>query len=315
MGRSATSELQDCIEDGQTTEEGGVTVKIDGKEFHLGYSRLAAYIDCPKAYELSYVKGIRTEGTPVMRRGTALHNVFEDMLKWKAGYETLMPMDKAKLSVVKHCKELKVCDSATKEVNAAVEYFYEKLYGDLTPALLLDTAPDKETPIEGSFKIVRGGVEIQGRIDFAAEYRKGQTICTGIKAQHEGGVIHDWKFSNKPWDEDRITHSVQPMIYQWAGIDWFEPNFGIPYLGFQYDVFNVWPEVQIQTVYIPRLDKKASDWWEHQVEKFAKAIRSGVFPATPSSSVCKWCNHRAHCKPTIYTVHIGFVKSSDGVDF
>jgi len=315
MARSSTTELQDTIEDGQTTEEGGVTVKIDGKEFHLGYSRLASYMECPHSYEFSYVKGIRTEGTPVMRRGTALHNTFEDMLKWKAGYETLMSMDRSKESVAKHCKELKICPSAAKEVYAAMEYFYEVLYPCLTPALLLDTAPSKETPIEGEFKIVRGGVEITGRIDFAAEYKKGQIICTGVCAPHEGGVIHDWKFSNRPWDEDRITHSVQPMIYQWAGIDWFEPNFGIPYLGFQYDIFNVWPEVQIQTVYIPRLDPKASDWWEHQVEQFAKAIRSGIFPANPSSSVCKWCNHKSRCKPTIYAVHIGFIKTSDGVDY
>ena len=85
-------------------------------------------------------------------------------------------------------------------------YFYEHMYFKLTPAMLLDTADPKETPIEGEFKIFRGGVEITGRIDFAAE--------TPL-----GGVIHDWKFSNKPWQEDRITHSVQPVIYQWAGED------------------------------------------------------------------------------------------------
>ncbi len=309
MARQSITELQDTIEDGQTVEEGGVTVKVDDKEFHIGYSRLSRFMECPAAYAFTYVDGHRTEGSPVMRRGTALHNTFEDMMVYKAGWEKLMPLEKAEARVLHHCTENRVCKSATEEVLSAMRYFYEHVYPKLSPAILLETAGPKETPIEGEFKIFRGGVEITGRIDFAAEYQAGEAITQTVKAPHAGGVIHDWKFSNKPWEVDRVTHSVQPMIYQWAGEDWFEPNFGIPYLGFQYDIFNVWPDTQIQTVYIERLDKKASDWWERQVEQFAKAIRSGIFPANPSSNVCKWCDHKARCKPAIYKVDINFIRA------
>lgn len=304
--------MQDTLEDGQTLAEGGLIVKVDDQEFHLGYSRLSSYMECPMSYKYTYVDGRRSEGSPVMRRGTAFHNTLEDMLKYKAGWGKLMPIDKAEARARHHCTENRVCPSATEEVIKSMRFFYDQLYHKLTPAMLLETAGENESAIEGEFKIYRGGVEITGRIDFASEVVKGAALTKALVAEHAGGIIHDWKFSNKPWEKDRVTHSVQPMIYQWAGEDWFEPNFGIPYLGFQYDIFNVWPDSQIQTVYIPRLDKKASDWWERQIEAFAKAIRTSIFPANPSDNVCKWCNHRAVCKPAIYQVEIDFIRA--GID-
>ena len=185
MGRQAIAELQDTLEDGQTLEEGGVTVKVDDKSFHLGYSRLSKFMECPAAFDFTYNQGHRTEGSPVMRRGTALHNTFEDMMKYKAGWEKPMPLDKAITRVHHHCTENRVCKSATEEVLSAMNYFYEHMYSKLTPAMLLDTADPKETPIEGEFKIVRGGVEITGRIDFAAELKKGDTICKGAVAAED----------------------------------------------------------------------------------------------------------------------------------
>ena len=274
-----------------------VKIEVAGSSFHLGYSRLHNAMTCMRQYKYAYIDKIRTAGSPVMRRGTALHNVFEDMFRYKSGYQKLMPIDKAHDRVEVRGAEQKLPPSMIKELHSAMEIYYEKMYGVLEPALMLDG--ETADPIEGEFSFVRGGVKVTGRIDLATE-------------NSEGFIIHDYKFSNNPWKEDRITHSVQPIIYQWAAIDIFEKAFGIPYLGFQYDVINVWPEQVIQTIWIPRMEESKSKWWEQLLADWGEVIQAGVFPANPSTENCKWCDYRGkHCKPALFSPEITMLKSCD----
>lgn len=254
----------------------------DGEKFHLGYSRLTKYAECPRAYKYSYVDKLRREAGVPLRRGTAYHNTVELMLKYKVKWGKLMDVARCdKIAVIKAGEE-NLTESETLKVVEAVRYYHSTMYHHHQPLA-----------VEEEFDIKRGGVRLTGRIDLI----------------ETTGRISDHKFSYDTWAESRAKYGVQPIIYQWSGIDIFEPKYKIEfpdlkwrYTGFEYCIIRLFPHPKIQRIEIPLVKQEASDWWEEQIFEWCKSIRRGYFPAYPHEKTCGFCDFKDLCKPTVYKI-------------
>lgn len=246
-------------------------------DFHLGYSRISSYQECPRKYYYSYIEGIRTPGSTAMRRGTAYHEVVEELLKYKMGHKgKLLNGDKADQLAVKAGKAQELSESEIYRVIDATRFYHNALY-----------PLHKPLAIEESFETVRGGVALTGRIDLIDE---------------EGWVI-DHKFSYDTWSDARAKSGCQPMVYQWAALDAYEKKFpGWEFKGFQYNIIKLFPVPKIQRITVPKLSEAASAWWENEVRIIALGIAKGHFPATASEDHCKWCGHKELCGPVMYDI-------------
>jgi hypothetical protein len=260
-----------------------------GESFHLGYSRLSTFLQCPKQFKYSYIDKIREPGGIPMRRGQAYHASLETLLKWKIeNEEDPYKLTRAEKLAIRCAKAEQLTDSEVYRVIDAVRFYYTELYPFHKPVA-----------VEQDFKIVRGGVEITGRVDIIERM----------------GVIGDHKFSYDTWADSRARYGCQPIIYQWAGIDCFEPRYPEwKYQSFKYYILKLFPNPLIQVIEVPKISQAASDWWEDQIYEIAKTIRRGYFPATPSDKVCSYCAHKKRCNPVIYKIkkhNIGEPESED----
>ena len=260
---------------------------VDDQEFHLGYSRIASYQTCPRQFYYSYIEGHRSKPNVAMRRGTAYHNTLEEMLKHKMKFGSDMHPDVADRVALKHGKAEDLSQAEIYKVIDAVRFYYSEMY-----------ERHKPLAVEESFEIVRGGVKITGRIDLV----------------ETTGVITDHKFSYDTWAESRARFGVQPIIYQWAGIDYISPKYNVAYSGFSYNIIRLWPSPLMQVIHIPKIEQSHSDWWEEQVAHIASSIRSGSFPANPSDKICGFCSHKELCRPCIYDIQITKLGLQDELD-
>lgn len=250
-------------------------------------------MDCAAKFKFNYIDGIRTPGGAPMRRGTAYHNVLECMLQYKIDtHGELMDKDKADRLAVKEGKKQKLTDIQIYQVIDAVRFYYDELYPKHRPI-----------SVEDKFEITRAGIKITGRIDLI----------------EDDGYITDHKFSYDIWAEDRARLGSQPIVYQWAGDDWMEQKYGIPYKGFKYNIIRLWPSPMIQTITIDRIPEEDSLWWEQQLVNIMGAMRSGYYPARVTiknkDEVCKYCDYKKLCKPATYKVQMANTSDTtyDGV--
>jgi len=253
----------------------GIKMKMpDGREFHVGYSRLSSFFQCPKSFKYTYIDKIRSEGGVPVRRGQAYHNALEKMLQFKQDTGDLLDLRRCEKLAIRSAKAEQLAENDILKVVDAVRFYYGNKYDIHMPVA-----------VERDFKIVRGGVEITGRIDLI----------------EEDGYITDHKFSYDTWADARAKYGCQPMIYQWAAIDQFEHEFpGWKYKGFKYNILRLFPSPLIQEITIKKLKQAQSDWWEEQIFEAARIIRRGYFPAIPSDKNCQYCDHKQLCKPTVY---------------
>lgn len=260
-----------------------------GEEFHLGYSRISKFVDCPLQFKYSYVDKIRSPGGVPQRRGQAYHGSVETLLQWKIDNPSIhYSLKRAEKLAIRQGKENNLTDAEVYRVIDAVRYYHAVLY-----------PLHKPMAVERDFKIVRGGVTLTGRVDLL-EWQ---------------GIITDHKFSYDTWAESRAKYGCQPIIYQWAALDVFEKEFPAwEYAGFEYNVIRLYPNPRIQRIEIPRLSQAKSDWWEDQIHEYAKTIRRGYFPATPSDKVCTFCDHKKLCKPVIYNVKMSNIGEDTDID-
>jgi CRISPR/Cas system-associated exonuclease Cas4 (RecB family) len=262
----------------------GVHLKLpNGEEYHVGYSRLSAFFKCPRSFQYTYIDKIRAPGGLAVRRGQAYHGSLEFMLQWKIDHDgDLLAKSRCDKLAIRNAKAENLPDNEIYKVIDAVRFYWNNLYQQHRPL-----------SVEKDFKIVRGGVEITGRIDLLEEViKKKQTMFD----------VTDHKFSYDVWADSRAKYGCQPIIYQWAALDVFEPELGIPYHGFQYNICRLFPHPVIQRIEIPRVSQAESDWWEDQIYEAAKIIRRRYFPAIPSDKNCGFCDHKELCQPTIYKI-------------
>ena len=262
-----------------TVANAGLTAHIDGQEFHLGYSRIACFDGCPKAYKYGYVDGIRTPGGIPMRRGTAYHAVLEALLQYKMANDgELMALDAADKIAVKCAKKEGLTPSEIYKVIDAARFYHSEMYAKNSPIA-----------VEQDFTIYRGGVKLTGRIDLV---------------ETTGRVI-DFKFSYDKWAEPRAKFGSQPIVYQWAGLDYLPKKFkNWHYTGFGYQIIRLWPSPLIQEIDIDMIPQWESDWYEEQIAQIAGCIKAGLFPARPSDKGCSWCGHKELCQPAIWNIRM-----------
>jgi hypothetical protein len=258
---------------------GGVTIKTPGGyTFHLGYSRIAAYLSCPLKYKFTYIDNIPYKTGAPLLRGTAYHAVVEKLLKYKTKYDgDMAEWEEVHPYALKQAGIVGLNPTDTKRLLEACQFYHSEMYPKHKPLV-----------VEEAFTIVRGGVELTGRIDLI----------------ETSGKIIDHKFSYDIWAEPRAKYGVQPMIYQWAGLDAIKPKFNVDYGGFAYNIIKTYPAPVIQVINIPVISQAMSDWWEDQVASVAKAIDAGIFFAKPSAEECKWCSYTKHCNPAVYKIEI-----------
>ncbi len=257
--------------------------------FHLGYSRISKYQECPRQYYYSYVEKIPYKASTAIRRGQAYHGVVEELLKFKMEHEgkLLDPMKADKLAV-KMGKKEELTDSEIYRVIDAVRFYYSELYPKHRPIA-----------VEEPFEMVRGGVPFTGRIDL-------------IDA--EGWVI-DHKFSYDTWSEQRSRFGCQPIVYQWAALDAYEKKFpDWKFKGFQYNIIRLYPSPKIQRITVPYMGQDKSDWWENEVAIIAKGILTEHFPSTPGEKKCQWCSYKKLCNPVIYDIEVDTLAGKSDVN-
>lgn len=260
--------------------DGVALTKRDGSEFHVGYSRISKFAECPKSFKYAYVDKIRRKAGVPLRKGQAYHGSVETMLQWKIDNGELYSLERAEKLAIRESKKEELTDAEIYKVIDAVRYYWQTMYPIHDPML-----------VEKDFSICRGGVTITGRIDLI----------------ENNGVVVDHKFSADAWAIVRAKYGCQPIIYQWAAIDQLQKEFpGWTYKHFEYNVIKLYPHPKIQIIQIPPLTQDQSDWWEEQIYEYAKTIRRGYFPAKPGDKVCTFCDYKDLCKPAIYAPKLTF---------
>lgn len=260
-----------------------LTITIEGKEFHLGYSRLDKFMGCPSNYKRTYVDGVRKPGGVPARRGQAYHGTLEGLLNYKINRDgDLYPWPKTEKFALKNAANEKLSDAESHRVVEAVKFYYVEHYPKHQPV-----------SVEDSFDFTKNGIRYTGRIDLLNILEPKVLEIT------------DHKFSYDTWADERAHYGVQPIIYQWA---WEEelrhrfPNFS--YGGFAYNIIRLFPTPLIQTIRIEPVNQEQSAWWEEQITTMAKIMVLGLYPAFPNAKACKWCDHKKECKPCKYKLAI-----------
>lgn len=263
----------------------------DGESFHVGYSRLSKFFQCPKQFKYSYVDKLRMQPGLPLRRGQAYHGALETMLKWKLEHDELYPECKVNVLAMRQAVANNLTDSEVQKVVDAVTFYYHYQYPRHRPMA-----------VERDFSIVRGGVTITGRIDLIERRkRQGKRFFD----------VTDHKFSYDTWVDSRAKYGCQPIIYQWAALDQFEAELELPYGGFSYNIIRLFPHPLIQKIRIKRLKQEASDWWEEQIFEASRIIRRGYFPAIPTDKGCQFCDYKSLCKPAIYRLEKSLIGLPD----
>jgi RecB family exonuclease len=289
MPRKTASQPLPTVDPIEPASEPGVTVTVEGKEFHLGYSRIAKYMECPKAYKFSYIDKLSFAPGEPIRKGLAYHAVVEALLDYKVKRGKLYKLANTLKYAEERATVYKLTKSGTASLISAVAFYHATLYAEHDPVAYERQNADGETEIhswqEKDFEIHRGGVKLTGRIDLIEN-------C---------GRIIDHKFSFDIWNVERAKYGVQPMVYQWAAQDQLEkekPDW--KYSGFEYQVIRSHPCPVIQRLEIGLLSQSVSDWWEEQIAQIAAAIKAGLFPANATEKSCKYCQYKETCQPAIY---------------
>jgi hypothetical protein len=274
-----------------TTAKSGLTVHTKEGNFHLGYSRIASFQNCPRQYKYSYMDGIRKAGSVAMRRGQAYHSVLDCLLKYKMAHNELLSLEQAEKVAIRSGKAENLSNSEIYRVIDATRFWYSEMYPKLFPA-----------GVEQDFEINRGGVKLTGRIDDVE-------LC---------GRVIDHKFSYDKWAQPRAKFGCQPIVYQWAALDYLTKKFkNWQYTGFSYHIIRLFPTPLIQEIDIDPIPQWESDWYEEQIAQIAACVQAGLFPARPADKECTLCSHTELCQPAIWNIRTNEtnpVDTNDSID-
>lgn len=168
------------------------------KNAYLSFSRLKRFEECPKAFELHYVRHAPSEPNENLLFGGLIHQVLEDYVRsrWEARYRGPIERD-ALVEVFK--------DRWQTAGLASVAQFEEGV------AILDDFAakhgvfdPDRILGVETEFAIAVGPFTVKGYID-------------RIDRLEDGGVeVVDYKTNRMIFSEEEVAHDLQLSIYALA---------------------------------------------------------------------------------------------------
>jgi len=239
------------------------------KNTYLSYTRLKRFEDCPKAFELHYVrKEPRSEPNDNLLFGSLIHQVLEDYVrsKWEARYRG--PIDLEELRGI-----FKTRWQAAGL--ASVEQFEEGM------AILRDFAEkhgvfdhERILGVETEFSIRVGPFTVKGYID-------------RIDRLEGGGIeVVDYKTNRMIFSEEEVAHDLQLSIYALAVRELFPDagevklSFHLLRHGFKMTTTRTEEQLAVARDYIETLGRQTEEATE--------------YPARLNAFCC-WCAHKQQC--------------------
>lgn len=249
----------------------------------LRQSMIKTYQRCPKQFEFSYIKGIKSPPNLKMTVGTAVHKGVE------VNYEQ-------KFKSKKDCTKDIVLDATRDEFRVAVKrdglkpskaelgkyqdeaiimagVYHDQSAPSFQPALKPETY--FEIPIKGARRI------FQGTIDLVAYY-----------ARRSGAlVLSDTKTTRRSYDQKRADVDTQLTAYSYAIYRLIKKL--VKHTIFDTVVLlsgRAKSEHVVSTRSLADLQR-----FEETFKTIEKGIDAGVFPPTDNEQTCGWCGYRAIC--------------------
>jgi len=238
------------------------------KNSYLSFTRLKRFVDCPKAFELHYVRKEPSEPNDNLRFGGLIHQVLEDYVRsrWEARYRGPIELDEL-------VQLLKVRWQQAGLV--AVEQFEEGVeilrgFVERDP----DFDPDRILGVETEFSIAVGPFTVKGYID-------------RIDRLDGGGVeVIDYKTNRMIFSEEEVAHDLQLSIYALAVRELFPDagevklSFHLLRHGFKMSTSRTEEQLAVARDYIETIGRQTEEATE--------------YPAR-LNSYCIYCDHRRQC--------------------
>ena len=252
---------------------------------HRSVSQYNTYQRCPYGYKLSRIDNVWQRPAAWLAQGSAVHETAE---QWELSQRQMSLQEAQDVFRESYSNHINEACEITPELNSWFasgpyrgEQDIERRYGiglqhvenyisyyQKNPADVIWIDPSTGVPgVELGFDIVLDGVLVRGFID--AIIQSGDDI-----------IVRDLKTGNKPGDEFQLAtyavgfnevHKVQP-----TKLDYFMTKQGCP--TDNYDI-NDWGKDRITSMFRELEDN----------------IQAGLFPATPSKSVCNFCDVADSC--------------------
>ena len=238
------------------------------KNKFLSYTRLKKFEDCPKAFELHYVRKEPSEPNGNVLFGGLIHQVLEDYFRsrWEAGYRG--PIDPEDLRrILKERWQRSGLSSVEQfeEGTAILRDFAEK-HGEFDHERILG--------VETEFEIPVGPFTVKGYID-------------RIDRLEDGGVeVVDYKTNRMIFSEEEVAHDLQLSIYALAARELFPDaahvrlSFHLLRHGFKMTTTRSEEQLAVARGYVETLGRQTEEATE--------------YPAR-LNSFCVYCDHRRQC--------------------
>lgn len=238
------------------------------KNEYLSYSRLDQYRKCPKAFEFSYVKGLRGGGTVATEFGSACHEALEGYFGEVVEKQLSGPVDAQKLTALfeRAFVEHKLDDPVL---------FTEGL--EIMRRFAVAHGPVDELQVRGveiPFDLPLGRFRVKGFIDRIDDLGGGHL------------EIIDYKTNKSPFTSEELENSLQLSLYQHVAQKLFPQakKFTLSYWLLRHGY------KQVTTRTPEQLDAHMS-----YLQCLGEQTESGSYPAR-LNILCGWCDHRDRCE-------------------
>lgn len=238
------------------------------KNAFLSFTRLSKFEQCPKAFELHYIRKERSEPNQNLLFGSLIHQVLEEYVRsrWEARYRGPVEFDELRDILKARWTQAGI---------ASVEPFEEGA------EILRDFAaksppfdPDRILGVETEFAIPVGPFTVKGYID-------------RIDRLEDGGVeVVDYKTNRMIFSEEEVAHDLQLSTYALAAHELFPDapevklSFHLLRHGIKMTATRSEEQLQAARDYIETLGRQTEEATE--------------YPARLNSYCC-WCDHKQQC--------------------
>jgi RecB family exonuclease len=235
---------------------------------HLGASKIATYLKCPRMYELTYVLKVPAPKSVYAALGTCIHAVVRQAhaARWQ-------PEDAAKAEASLRALWEQTRPETDDPDNPEVAQSLEKACLQWLPWYLHFIGPQIDVCVEERWQLELCGITLEGTIDRV--YRQdGEVILSDVKSG-----------ARKPSQAD-LDNDLQLSIYSYA----------VRELGIAEDAAElVWLRTQ-ERLRTTRTDEYLRAVMQQTVLPVARAIEAGIYPAhTQSKYGCNFCSYTAIC--------------------
>lgn len=249
----------------------------------LRQSMIKTYQRCPKQYEFSYVKGIKSPPNLKMTVGTAVHKGVE------VNYAQ-------KLKTKRDCKIDIVLDATRDEFKAAV-----KKDGIKASKTELGSSQDEAITFAGTYHkqsaprfqpAIKPETYFEIRIPGARRLFQGTIDLLAYYTNKSGAlVLSDTKTTRRAYDKKRADVDTQLTAYAYAALNLVKKL--VKYVLFDTVVLkggSAYSDHVISTRSMADLKR-----FEETFKSVEAGIEAGIFPPTDNEQTCGWCGYRSIC--------------------